>query len=277
MAENAFAVTASQPGRSPRVLSRDLSTPTDSVLRHGVTQVPEFVSCGQPIEGCEVRIVGESRARLANGEVGEIAIRSPFLFREYHGNTEATEAAIDSDGWYYTGDLGFVDEEEVFVTGRKKDLLIVSGRNFYPQDIEAICDECHDAVAGRSVAVGVSDPELGTERIVVLVESRTSDPARQARLAHVVRQRVLEDLDCPLAEVRVVPHMWLQKTSSGKIARLPNLERYRRQWGRTLSRAPHSASPSWVESGIWAAALAVALYLLLLLQTNRSWAIYAGF
>jgi acyl-CoA synthetase (AMP-forming)/AMP-acid ligase II len=276
MAENAFAVSASPLDNPARVVARPTSRHTNTAGKRATARVPEFVSCGPPIADCEIRVVGEARNQLEGGEIGEIAIRSPFLFGGYVGSPEATAKVIDSDGWYYTGDIGFIDRGEIFITGRKKDLLIVGGRNFYPQDIEAVCDTCEGAVPGRSVAVGVSDRELGTERIVVLVESRTSDASLQARLARVVRQRVLEELDCAVGDVRVVPHMWLQKTSSGKIARHPNLERYQQQWGMPFKQ-PNAQRAWWVEGAFWAVALATAIYLLLLLRPSRSWAIYSGF
>ena len=184
--------------------------------------------------------------------------------------------------------------------GRLKDLVIVGGRNFYPQDIEAVCDTCPNAVPGRSVAIGVEDERTGTERIIVLIESQalidgqvlSDSPASPAdsieQLEMVARQRIFEELDCPVSEVHVVPHRWLVKTTSGKIARRPNLDRYRAELaGKSAAElaAEPSAKPA---AGTQAAAgpltlvavtfvLALAFYLILALQPNASWGVYAGF
>ncbi len=149
------------------------------------------------------------------------------------------------------------------MTGRKKDLLIVAGRNFYPQDIEEICGRCEGAIPGRSVALGAEDATLGTEKIVVLVESRLATADETARLAAAVRQRVFNDLDCPVADVRVVPHMWLLKTSSGKIARYPNLQKYQAEFGaerKIPKQAPRPRRAGLLETAAWAFAVATCIY-----------------
>ena len=280
MAENAFAVTAAGDNQAPA----DVRTCDPVALSQGEV-VPatsqrsvEIVSVGRPIAGCQVKIVGPARETLADGRVGEIAIRSDYLLREYYRNPEATAAAIDGD-WYFSGDLGFLLHGELHITGRKKDILIVGGRNFYPQDIEAICDDCANAVPGRSVAMGTEDDQTGTERIIVLVESRMADPKAVSLLALEVRRRVFEELDCALSEVHVVPHMWLLKTTSGKIARRPNLERFRSELAPAAKAEAPAASRglNFVESVLWTALLAIALYIGWALQPGLSWGIYAGF
>lgn len=284
MAENAFAVTAAglphAPLREVRVdpadLSRGLATLSQSEAATSV------VSCGRPVVGCEVGVVDPQRAALDDAHVGEIRLRSPFALEEYHANPEASAQAVDADGWFYSGDLGFLLDGHLYVTGRTKDLLIVGGRNFYPQDLEAIGGDCPHAVPGRCVAVGVHAAELGTERIVVLVESRNESPAAHAELAAAVRRRAFEELDCPVGEVRVVPHMWLVKTSSGKLARRENLERYRSEFAAPVTPEPApepelSPARDWAESVAWALLIALVIYATLVLRPNPSWGIYAGF
>jgi len=117
-----------------------------------------------------------------------------------------------------------IDGEDLFITGRTEDLLIVGGRNFYPQDVEAIAAACPHAIPGRAAAAGDTDPDLGTERVVVIVESAAAGAgpegsAARAELAAAVRRRVLEELDCPVGEVGIRPPTWLHKTSSDKVAR----------------------------------------------------------
>lgn len=284
MAENAFAVTsAGQPGAPLQLLRCD----PDALARGRAQEVAppargvELVSVGVPIPGCEVRVVGPGREVLPEGAIGEVALRGPSTLREYLGNPAATAAALDPAGWFHSGDLGFLHQGQLWITGRQKDLLIVGGRNFYPQDLEAVVDGCPHAIAGRSVALGVEDEASGTQRVLVLVESHAAgEPAAREELAREVRRRVQEELDCPVSEVGVVAPGWLEKTSSGKLARGPNLERWRRE---EAARAPTTApqdgpgEPGWLESLAWAAGTAGLLYLAVVLAPNWSWGVYAGF
>jgi fatty-acyl-CoA synthase len=274
MAENGFAVTAAADPVS--VCDADRAELARGVVERagpGARSAP-VVSCGGPIPGCEVRVVDAQRRVLPEARVGEVALRSPFQLREYHRSAEATARAIDAEGWYHTGDLGFLLDGQLYITGRRKDLLILGGRNFYPQDVEAICDACAGAVPGRAVAVGVEDERTGTERLVILVESRLPGDGARADLGREVRRRVLEELDCPVSEVHVVPHMWLQKTTSGKIARRPNLDRYRELLA-TRARTADRASP--LEAAGWGALLAVAIVVILALEASFSWGLYSRF
>ncbi|HEX2565805.1 MAG TPA: AMP-binding protein, partial [Burkholderiales bacterium] len=265
MAENAFAVTAAGGA--------------------GEGALADRVSCGKPLESVELRIVDAARRDLPEGSTGEIALRSPFALREYFRNPEATAEAIDAERWYYTGDLGFLDRGELYVTGRKKDLIIIAGRNFYPQDLERVADECAGAIEGRSVAFGVDDAALGTQKAVMLVESKLASEAERDALAASVREAAFSRLDCPVASVQVVPHMSLLKTSSGKISRQANRERYLAGLSAAQPAARLPATGTRRRAGLaemllWSFAAAAALYLAVLivvLGTNESWNIYAGF
>ncbi len=209
MAENAFAVTASGgPAEAPRSIRVDAEEYGRGRAQQDGSGGLDLVSCGTPIPGCRVRVVDAQRREVAPAEIGEIALRSPYMLREYIRSPELTRQVIDADGWYYSGDLGFLLDGRLYVTGRKKDLLIVGGRNFYPQDIEEICGRCDGAIPGRAVAFGAEDAALGTQKIIVLVESRAESAEEKSRIAAAVRQRVFEELDCPVADVRIVPYMW---------------------------------------------------------------------
>ncbi len=309
MAENSFAVTSCGSTTVPVVVrNAELAALSRGRFEEALKEEAQMkkstpvVSVGSPIEGCEVKVVDSQRSSVAEAEVGELALRSPFALHQYFRNPEATRDNIDGDGWYYTGDLGFQHQGQFFITGRKKDLLIVGGRNFYPQDIEAVCDTCPNAVPGRSVAIGVEDERTGTERIIVLIESQvlsdesqvlSDSPASPAesieQLEMTARQRIFEELDCPVSEVHVVPHRWLVKTTSGKIARRPNLDRYREELAGKSAAEPASAPATDAAAETQAAAagpltlvavtfvLALAFYLILALQPNASWGVYAGF
>ena len=288
MAENSFAVTAAGgPEEEPRNLRLSLGDYTQGrAVESPQDGQVELVSCGVPIQGCEIRVVDEKRQLLEPDTVGEIAIRSPYLLKEYLNNPQATAKALDQEGWYYSGDLGFMLDGRLYVTGRQKDLIIVGGRNFYPQDIENVVNACPGAVPGRSVALGMEDEALGTQKVVVIVESHL-DEAERGKLAAAVRRQVFEELDCPVADVMVVGHMWLLKTSSGKIARLPNLARYQQELETRKAQTPVVAQPALPahKAGLWetaawslAASLLIWFYFLFFVfGQNESWNVYAGF
>jgi len=129
------------------------------------------------------------------------------------------------DGWYKTGDLGFLDRGEVFVTGRKKDLIIIQGRNFYPTDVETVAGSVPGVAPGRVVAFGATDESSGTEQLVVLAESDdVKGPAKALELR--IRSAISQELGCTASVVRIVPPRYLIKSTAGKIARGDNKKKW---------------------------------------------------
>lgn len=177
---------------------------------------------GRPLHGTELRVVDEQRRELPERQVGEVAIRSKAGFDGYYRNPEATAASLDSADWYYSGDLGYRVDSTLFITGRKSDLIILAGVNIYPQDVEAICGEHPQVVQGRVAALGIEDPKIGTQRLIVVFESRSDDPEVLDDISRFIREQVAQRLDVIVARVAHAPRRWLLKTSSGKIARIPN-------------------------------------------------------
>jgi acyl-CoA synthetase (AMP-forming)/AMP-acid ligase II len=228
-AETTFAISQSTLASPPRVeqLDRERFLAAGEAITLTGSDAPtlELMSGGPLLAGTEARIVDEQGRDLEDRRVGEIAIRSTSLFSGYHAQPEETAAAL-RDGWYFSGDLGYRAEGHLFVTGRKKDLIIIAGRNYYPQDIERIVSQVAGIYPGRAVAFGVEDPGLGTERLVVLAEVDDAGLVDSVELAARVRAAVAEDLDCAIDDLRLLPHLSLLKTSSGKIARRPNRDRY---------------------------------------------------
>jgi acyl-CoA synthetase (AMP-forming)/AMP-acid ligase II len=228
-AETTFAITQSSDRVPPRVERVQRGPFLEQRQALPVTDADEpwmeTMSGGVPMPRTEIRIVDDGGRDLPERHVGEIAIRSAALFSGYFRQPEAT-AAVLKDGWYFSGDLGYRAQGHVFVTGRKKDIIIIGGRNYYPQDLERIVSEVEGIHPGRVVALGHDDAQLGTQRLIVLAEAETDafvdDPALLAR----IRAAVSERMDCVIDDLRVLSHMWLLKTSSGKIARRPNLQKY---------------------------------------------------
>jgi len=188
-------------------------------------QVQYVLGVGRGLTGTEFKVVDDRRETVAERVVGEVAIRSRAAMHGYHGNAEATARVTDGDGWYYTADMGYRVGNVLFITGRKSDMMIVGGVNIFPQDIEAIIGEHPHVVAGRVAAIGVDDPESGTQKIVVIVESRSTDPEVLRDISRHARVEVAQRLDVVLGRIVHAPYTWLIKTSSGKIARIPNLRR----------------------------------------------------
>lgn len=228
MAENVFAVT--QGGIEEPVNVEEIDR--QALQRDGVAlQNPEaaakvkMVSAGRAIANTEVRIIGPRSMDLPDRHIGEIAIRGACLLEGYFNRPDLTEQAF-VDGWYRTGDLGYMAEGELFVTGRQKELIIVGGKNIHPQDLEEIANAIHGAHPGRIVAFGVFNEEIGTEDIILVAESDLSQPDEKADLARRIRDSIAQNSDVTVKKVEVVEREWLIKTSSGKIARGANREKY---------------------------------------------------
>lgn len=198
---------------------------------HRAVPVPEghpelvrLLGVGRGFRGTDFKVVDDTRAELPDRTVGEIALRSTCLFNGYYNNREAGDERV-SDGWYFGGDLGYRADGILYVTGRKSDLIIIGGDNIYPQDVEYMVAEHAHVVAGRVAAIGVEDRELGTQKLVVIAESRSEDPDVHADIQRFVRREVAQRLNVKCERIVIAPYKWLYKTSSGKIARQPNLRR----------------------------------------------------
>ena len=154
---------------------------------------------------------------LGEGQVGGIFARGPSLMRAYFNQPEETARVLSADGWLDTGDLGYQRDGEIVLTGRAKDLIIVHGRNVWPQDLEWTAEAEADALRSGDVAV-FSVPGQGEETVVALVQCRTSDPEARDRLradiAGCIRLRHGVETEVVLAP----PHS-LPRTSSGKLSR----------------------------------------------------------
>jgi acyl-CoA synthetase (AMP-forming)/AMP-acid ligase II len=235
MAENTFAVTQTPIGLAPTV--DWVQTRTLQEQRRAEPSVPfaegstPMVSCGLPIDGTEICILDGKGRHLPECQVGEIALRSNCMLNGYYRRPELTDQAI-RHGWYHTGDMGYMAEGELYITGRKKDLIIVGGKNIYPQDLEAIAYTIPGIAPGRSVAFGMVDRALGSEAIVMVCELE-NDPLpeeERRKIEMELRGRVVQRSEVSLGDIRLVSRTWLIKTSSGKISRSANREKYIQQF-----------------------------------------------
>ena len=143
----------------------------------------------------------------------------------YYNRPDATSDAM-SEGWYLTGDYGYTMDNEIFVTGRKKDIIIVGGKNIYPQDLMELSYEVQGIHPGRAVAFGIEDEKAGTEEVVIVAEVDTNDSQERQQIADALRKHVSQNSAIVLRHVYLVGPKWILKTSSGKTARLANREKF---------------------------------------------------
>ncbi len=230
MAENTFAVTQTPPGRPPRLDIVDRRALSEERLARPA-QADEataiLVSCGPTIPNTQAKVVDEDGRDLPERRVGEVAIRSDCMLTGYYKRPDLQP--FTPDGWYLTGDMGYIADGEVYIVGRKKDLIIHAGKNVYPQDIEAIVNQVAGVHPGRAVVFGAPDEREGTELIVVVAEVDTEDAEARKAIAKAIRQAVARSSDVTVGYVTLVGPKWLIKTSSGKIARAANREKWLRQ------------------------------------------------
>ncbi len=259
LAEGSLALTIPPPGRGPRVdlilrdtfaregravnpppASRDAGSDTRS-LDPGVLSV---VSVGPPVPGHEVRIVDAEGQDVPERVEGALWFRGPSTTSGYFHNAAASSGLFPEGqgaGWLNSGDRGYQAEGEIFITGRVKDIILKAGRNLYPHEIEEITASVRGVRKGCVVAFGAADPAAGTERLVVVAETRERDPAARQRIAATITQSVAQAIGLPPDAVELLPPGSIPKTSSGKLRRNQARELY---LAGTLGAA---APPAWLQ------------------------------
>jgi 1-acyl-sn-glycerol-3-phosphate acyltransferase len=253
LAECAVSLTVPPLGYPPRV---------DRVAREAFERVREarpalpedrsslrFVSCGRPLAGHEIRIVDGAGRPVAERIEGRIEFRGPSVMSGYFRNPEATRAVLH-DEWLDSGDLGYRAEGELFITGREKDIIIKAGRNLYPQEVEEVVGDVPGIRKGCVAALGVADPEVGTERLVVIAESRETAPEQVEEIRTRVLDRLVTAIGLPPDTLVIARPGTVFKTSSGKIRRSAMRETYLR--GQVERRRP-SLTTQWVRLHLQAA------------------------
>ncbi len=290
LAECSVGLTAPPVSRGPRM---------DRVSRRGLQEggraapaadddpALRIVSCGHPLPGHEVRVLDASGARVAERREGRVEFRGPSATAGYYRNPAATRELIGADGWLATGDLGYLADGELFLTGRRKDLIIKGGRNLHPHEAEEVASGVAGVRAGCVAAFGVTDRERGTERFVVIAETRRTDAAERARLEHAVANRIAGALGVPPDLVVIRSPGAVLKTSSGKIRRAATREAYLSgrlsdkrpavvaQWARVLARSGLATGRRWCGTGLRGAYTAY-VAALLLLSGPVVWAVLAA-
>ena len=176
-----------------------------------------FVNCGRPLPSYEVEVRDENGDPLEDWRSGVIHVRGPSVMSGYFNNTEDFGCNLSDDGWLDTGDIGYMVDGTITITGRKKDLIIIHGRNIWPQDLEHLAETLPEVRVGDALAFSAPGPN-GDEFCVLQIQCRDKDSTRRRnlkrRLTAMVRMEL--SLDC---YVELVPNRSLPKTSSGKLSR----------------------------------------------------------
>ncbi len=225
MAETTFAVTQTPAGTIPAEISLDRNALAKGEIKinHNKSESKICVSAGPLIRGCEVNILDEQRKELPEGSIGELAIKSLSLFDGYRNYPEKTAEAMIGD-WYLSGDLGFKIENNYYIIGRKKDLIISAGKNIYPEDVEDIISMLPNVTPGRIIAFGEEDEALGTELISIIAETHLSVEQDKKNLSYEIIKAGMA-IDVTISNIYLVPPRWLIKSSAGKPGRKANKER----------------------------------------------------
>ncbi|WP_216893486.1 AMP-binding protein [Nocardia alni] len=244
MAEATLAVTLPIPGTPPRVLivDRDELVPGRAYrpVSPDSPNARELVAVGVPVPGICLRITGLDGAVLPDGHVGEIRIQGPSVTEGYHGDEEITRATV-VDGWLRTGDLGLLHDGELIIVGRVKEMIIVQGRNFYPDDVEEAARVVPGVYKGHCVAVADSD----AERMIVVAESEhPADGPEGTALVAAISGAVSRALTLSAISVLLVPAKALPRTTSGKWQRSLVAELARAHLSTDLAAEPLSMKVS---------------------------------
>lgn len=219
MAECTLAVSFARPGELHTMsVDRERLEHDGAVMAMSGAGARECVSVGAPVAGTSVRVADEQGRTLPAGQVGVLRVAGTSVMNGYFRNEDASARAL-TDGWLDTGDLGFISEGRVYVTGRAKDLIIQGGRNVYPYDLERIATEAGDLRAGGVVAFGRTGDESGTESIVLVAESGEKDPAKREALVRDLRGSILAVLGVKVEDIHLVPLGAVPRTTSGKARR----------------------------------------------------------
>jgi 1-acyl-sn-glycerol-3-phosphate acyltransferase len=253
LAEASLAVTAGPMGRAPVVdrverkvfESEGKAIPTRAEDENCIA----FVSAGKPIPQHEIRVVNDVGTEVAERTEGFLWFRGPSATTGYYHNKAATDALLplgagDANGefaWVNSGDRAYIADGELYVTGRVKDIIIKGGRNLYPHEVEELAARVEGIRKGCIVAFGIKDQTSGTEKMVVVAESRETNDARRSEMAAKVTEAVARGLGLPPDRVELLPLGSIPKTSSGKLRREETKQLY---LAGTLAE---NKAPAWLQ------------------------------
>jgi acyl-CoA synthetase (AMP-forming)/AMP-acid ligase II len=225
LAEHVLAATFPPRDRAPRVEVLAAEELNDRCLARAASDEDSavtLVGCGRPFPGHALRVLDQDGRELPERRVGEIVLKGPSVMLGYYKQDALTARTI-RDGWLYTGDLGYVADGELYICGRAKDLIIVNGRKYHPQDLEWAVDDLDGVRRGRVVAFGATAPGRA-DRVVMVVEPNGTVPGET--LTEMIRRQVRDLFGLYVDEVALVPSGTVGRTTSGKVQRAATRARY---------------------------------------------------
>lgn len=221
MAEHSLAITFSPLGKGVHcdVIDRDkLSRDKQAEPATTDASARAFVDCGIALPGHELQVRDEKGEELPERHSGTIYVRGPSMMSGYFNESELTNHHLSADGWFNTGDVGYRVGDRLVITGRSKDLMIVNGRNIWPQDLEYIAEQQPGIRTNDALAFELTTEHADQHTIVLIVQCRESDQALRAELIQSIRNSVRTEFAMDCHVVLVAPHT-LPRTSSGKLSR----------------------------------------------------------
>jgi hypothetical protein len=238
LAESAVGLAFPPLARGPRIdrIDRGELGRSGTALPIAGPDALSVVACGRPLPGHEIRVVDATGREQPERREGRIEFRGPSATSGYFRNPEATRQLF-RDGWLDTGDMGYIAEGELFVTGRVKDIIIRGGQHVHPQEAETAIGAIAGIRKGCVSVFGVPDRNTGTEKVVVLAETRETDPQKREALLKVVSATMTALLGAPPDDVILAPPHTVPKTSSGKLRRTACRELYEQGMSGAAPRA----------------------------------------
>lgn len=229
LAENSVGLAFPSLNRGPRIdrIRRDLFMRRGQALAAAADDPSalQFPSCGTPLDGHQVRIVDPANLELPERQEGHLQFLGPSAASGYFRNPEAT-AKLFNGPWLDSGDLAYIANGEIYLTGRTKDIIIRAGRNIYPHELEEAVGKLDGIQAGHVTAFGSTDPVTGTERLIILAETRRHDESGRGELCARINAVTTDLTGAPPDDVVLAPPHTVLRTSSGKVRRAACRELY---------------------------------------------------
>ena len=191
--------------------------PVETNVPEGQIRSSWFVDCGTPLPDYEVEVRDAGGRPLPERHVGTIYVKAASIMSGYFGDLKLTQEVLTSDGWFNTGDLGYFVNNGLFITGREKDMIIINGRNIWPQDLEFAAEQQSEVRTGDASAFSVPGPN-GQEKTVMMVQCRVSSDPQRTELRERVQRLIYQELGIE-CYIDLVPRNTLPRTTSGKLSR----------------------------------------------------------
>ena len=218
-----------------QALPTNVETPQDAI------RSSRFVNCGTPLPGYEVEVRDSSGRKLPERYVGSIHVRAASVMSGYFGDLKLTREVLSPDGWFNTGDLGYFVNNSLFITGREKDMIIINGRNIWPQDLEFIAEQQPEVRTGDASAFAVAGRNE-EEKAVMMVQCRVSDDSQRNDLRARLQALIYHELGIE-CDIDLVPRNTLPRTTSGKLSRSKAREEFLRRV--EAGQSPHFDSAQY--------------------------------